>query len=820
MGLFGPKEKNKPDQDKPEIIADQPVAPQVLPVIALKNTVIYPHTVVPVFFEDKNSLGALDEAQAKGGIIGAFTLTEKAREKFDQNALTEVQSDAEQNKPKKIESPQVEAEDLYAIGTACKIFRVMPVTGRQGAMVVLQGLSKVKLISAFRKTQFLTASVEDVADISIDNKEVRALMKNALSNAQKIIQNTPYLPQELQIALEDLDDPLKFVYLLATLVRFDTTEKQQILEEPQVIEKLKKTAAILSRELEQIELGGKIVSNVKKEFNKMSREAFLRQQLKEIQRELGEEDEGQREAREYRDKLNKGKFPDVVKKELEREITRIETMHPQSSEYQVIRTYIDLVLELPWATKDRKAIDIKKVDKTLEEDHYGLKDIKLRISEYLAAQKLNKSHRGPILCFVGPPGVGKTSLGKSIARALDREFVRISLGGMHDEAEIRGHRRTYVGAMPGKIIQALRRVGSNDPIFMLDEIDKVGNDYRGDPSSALLEVLDPEQNNTFHDHYLDLDYDLSKVLFIATANTLDTIQPALKDRMEIIELTGYTDVEKVKIAQRFLWPRVLERHGLKKSEIKINDAVIQLITDEYTRESGVRNLERELARIARKCAYQKVTKKIKSITINEPRVREFLGSQKVFSEVAARTAQAGVATGLAYTTAGGEILFIEATKMPGSKHFTLTGSLGDVMKESAQAAFSLVRARAEKLGIAKDFFSKHDIHLHVPSGAVPKDGPSAGITMTTSLASLAMNKLVRNDIAMTGEITLTGLVLPIGGVKEKVLAAKRAGIKEVILPYKNRVDIEEINKHDKELLKGLKFHFVEKIEDVFQVALR
>ncbi|MCA9391888.1 endopeptidase La [candidate division WWE3 bacterium] len=797
----------------------KPDGPEELPVIALKNTVIYPHTVVPVFFEDTNSMSALDEAQRNNGMIAAFALTQEARDKLEVSdvEIDDESSEVDESATVSVKAPNVKPEDLYKIGTACKIHRVMPVTGRPGAMVVLQGVEKVKSVSIAKKRSFLAAVVGVVKDQEKDNKEIRALMRNALSSAQKIIQNTPYLPQELQIALEDLSDPLKFVYLLATLVRFGTSEKQEILEINKVEEKLKKTAAVLSREMEQIELGGKIMSNVKKEFNKMSREAFLRQQLKEIQRELGEEVEGEREAREYRQKLEEGDFPESVKKELEREITRIESMHPQSSEYQVLRTYIELVLDLPWSNNlDESEVDIKAVMATLEKDHYGIKEVKQRIVEFLAAQKLNKSHKGPILCLVGPPGVGKTSLGRSIANALGREFVRVSLGGVKDESEIRGHRRTYVGAMPGKIIQSLRRVGSNSPVFMLDEIDKVGNDFRGDPSSALLEVLDPEQNSAFQDHYLDVDYDLSNVMFIATANVLDTIQPALRDRMEIIEISGYIEDEKTAIAKKYLWPRVLKRHGLPKSKVKLSDRILRVIVDQYTREAGVRNLERALAKVARKVAYLFVTDAAKVVTINEKRVREFLGPRKMFSEVAARTSVPGVATGLAYTQAGGEILFVEATKMPGGKKFTLTGSLGDVMKESASAALSLIRARAQDLGIDGDFFKHEDIHVHVPSGATPKDGPSAGVAITAALASLLLDRPARNDVAMTGEITLSGLVLPIGGVKEKVLAAKRAGIKTVVLPKKNSADVSEI---DASLLRGIDFVYVENIDEALAAVI-
>lgn len=820
MGLFDRNTDNKKNKGAASSAVRGSSAvgvPETLPVIALKNTVIYPHTVVPVFFEDENSLKALERAQSQEGAIAAFTLTEESRLALSMGGDESASDVKGVSKTKDDSRSSVEPQDLYGVGTMCRIHRVMPVTGRHGAMVVLQGVAKVRAIDFWRDDSFLTVAPMLEEDVVENSKSVQALMRNALLTAQKIIANTPYMPQELQIALEDLTDPLKFVYLLATLVRFDVSEKQIILEERSVEEKLKKTAAILSRELEQIELGGKIVSNVKKEFGKMNREAFLRQQLREIQKELGEESEGQRDAREYMDRLNKGEYPDYVRKELEREISRVSTMHPQSSEYHVLRTYIDLVLDLPWGKPKEKELDISSVVETLDKDHFGLKDVKLRIAEYMAARKLNKEHKGPILCFVGPPGVGKTSLGKSIANALGREFVRISLGGMHDESEIRGHRRTYVGAMPGKIIQGIRRAGTRNPVFMLDEIDKIGSDFKGDPASALLEVLDPEQNNTFHDHYLDLDFDLSDVMFIATANVMDTIQPALRDRMEVIEISGYVNEEKIEIAKSFLWPKVLKAHGLTKSKVKVSDDTLRLILEEYTRESGVRGFERELSKIARKAAYDFVTGKSKTLTINKKRVREYLGPRKVYSEVAARTAKPGVATGLAYTQAGGEILFVEAVSVPGGRRLMLTGSLGDVMKESAKASLSVVKARAKALGIDESFFKKNDIHVHVPAGAVPKDGPSAGVTIATAIVSLALGLPVRNDVAMTGEITLTGDVLPIGGVKEKVLSAKRAGIKTVLLPEKNKPDVEEI---DKELLDGLEFLYVKDVDDVLTASIR
>lgn len=825
VGLFG-KEKKESSTIEGEVELTRtnhlPASkiPKELPVIALKNTVIYPHTIVPVFFEDKASLLALDAGQKMGRMIVAVTLNEKARKRLKQES--EKQKALGQTGKKKAKSAvtsQLTPDDLYSVGTVSVIQRIMPVAGQKGTMGILQGVVKVKVLEMSRERPFMTAIVDPIEEITIETKETKALMKNALATAQRIIQNTPYLPQELQMALEDLGDPLKFVYLLSTLIRFDLSEKQMILEEDLLENKLKKTAAIFARELEQIELGGKIVSNVKKEFGRMSREVFLRQQLKEIKRELGEETESQREASEYRKKLKKGKLPEEVVKEVNREIERLGDMHPHSSEYQVVRTYLDWIFDLPWSMtkKAKKPTSLSSVEKILEEDHYGLKEIKRRILEYLVVRELNKEHKGPILCFVGPPGVGKTSLGKSIARALNKKFVRVSLGGLRDEAEIRGHRRTYIGAMPGRIIQGIRRAGTIDPVFMLDEIDKVGTDFRGDPSAALLEVLDPEQNDSFHDNYLDVDYDLSKVLFIATANILDTVQPALKDRMEVINISGYIEEEKEQITKQFLWPRVLRRHGLKKKQVKIEDELFNLIIKEYTKEAGVRNLEKELAKLARKCAYLLVEDKQKSITINEKKVRRFLGLQKIYPELARRTAQPGVATGLAVTQAGGEILFVEATKMIGGKNFTLTGSLGDVMKESARTALSLVRARSKRLKIDGHFFKKHDLHLHVPAGAVPKDGPSAGIAMVVALISLLSGKKVRSDMAMTGEITLSGLVLPVGGVKEKVLAAKRAGIKTVILPTRNENDIKEI---EQDMLKDIEFKFVDNIDQAIDIVIK
>lgn len=853
MGLFDRSKKSGPAaQQEVTIQENRDVSatdvPEQLPVLPLKDTVIYPHTLIPVYVESPTSIAALQAAQETDGMVASFILeealistdegnaeesssakaTEDKRGKKKEKAATQQinqQMIAGQQKAGKA-AKDVTPEDLHAVGTACLVHQMMPVSGSGGVMAILQGVIKIEALefwgaSPETKAQGpMMAVVEPVEDEVKKGKNLNALKKATLKSAQEIVQNTPHLPQELSVALADVKEPLKFVYLVASLVKFSPGERQEILEKPSAAGKLKFMAGILDRELEELKLGEKITSNVKKEFSDRSREAYLRQQLKEIRKELGEDNEGEQLANEYRKKLEKAKEKKTMSKkavkEVERELGRLESIHPHSQEFQVIRDYLEWVFEVPWEKQTKDNLDLKRAQIVLDEDHHGLKDIKERITEYLAVRKLKKDPKGAILCFVGPPGVGKTSLGKSVARTLKREFVRMSLGGMRDEAEIRGHRRTYIGAMPGRIIQGLRRAGSKNPVFMLDEIDKVGSDQRGDPSSALLEVLDPEQNDTFRDHYLDLEFDLSKILFIATANILETVHPALKDRMEIIQLPGYTDEEKVRIGYEYLWPRVLKEHGLNKGKVRLDEQQLPLIISEYTREAGVRKLEQRLAKIARKSAHKIARGEQKSITINKKRVRKFLGPQKVYPEHKRRTAQPGVVTGLSVTQAGGDILFIEANKMPGKKKFNLTGQLGDVMKESANTALSLVRSRAGELDIETDFFEKSDLHLHVPQGAVPKDGPSAGIAMTTAIASLLTETAVKNNIAMTGEITLSGLVLPIGGVKEKVLAAKRAEIASVILPKRNQNDVSEI---EDDLLEGLNFHYVENIDEVLELAL-
>jgi len=615
----------------------------------------------------------------------------------------------------------------------------------------------------------------------------------------------------------NLEEPGALADLIASILNIPLEDKQTLLETLDVKARLEKANLFLTKELSVLELSSKIQSQVREGIDKSQREYFLREQLKAIQKELGEKDERTVEIEELRQRLTQAKLPPEAMKEGERELDRLAKMPPAAAEYTVSRTYLEWLIDLPWAVSTADNLDISQAQKVLDEDHYDLEKVKKRILEYLAVRKLKADMKGPILCFVGPPGTGKTSVGKSIARALGRKFIRMSLGGVRDEAEIRGHRRTYVGALPGRVIQGIRKAGSNNPVFMLDEIDKLGMDFRGDPSAALLEVLDPEQNYAFSDHYIDVAFDLSKVMFITTANILDPIPPALRDRMEVLDLPGYTEEEKLKIAKEFLVPKQLEAHGLTDTHIKFEDGAIRRLTLEYTREAGVRNLEREIANICRAVAKRVAEGQEGLAIIRAEDVPAYLGPVKFFSEVAERTSEPGVATGLAWTPTGGDILFVEATRMKGRKTFSLTGQLGEVMKESAQAALSYVRARAKALKIPEDFFDHSDIHIHVPAGAIPKDGPSAGVTMFTALTSLLTGRPVRSDVALTGEITLRGLVLPVGGIKEKVLAANRAGITTVILPKRNEKDLEEV---PEEVKKRMKFHFVQRMDEVIDLALQ
>lgn len=783
--------QQKAEEQPPEdlrLAAEQGEAlkiPPELPLLLMEDLVIYPHTLVPLIIKDPRLAAAVDDALARDRIAGAVMLIDRQKGEF------------------------------YLTGSAVLIHRMLKMP--DGTMrMITQGLAKIRIKEVFQLDPFPKAKVELVEEKSEDNERVQALMRAVLGLYQKMINLVPYIPDELQAAAMNIEDPIRLVYFIATFIKMKPEERQEILDLESAEAKLKKISAILQREVELLELGTKIQSEVQDKMSKGQREYLLREQLKAIKKELGEEDEATVEIKEFRDKMEAAGLPEYVLKEAQRELARLERIPNVSPEYGVIRSYLEWLLELPWNRETEDNLDIDHARKILDEDHYDLEKVKERILEYLAVRKLKEDMKGPILCFAGPPGVGKTSLGQSIARAMGRKFVRLSLGGMRDEAEIRGHRRTYIGALPGGIIQGIRRAESKNPVFMLDEIDKVGADFRGDPSSALLEVLDPEQNATFRDHYLDLPFDLSQVFFITTANILETIHPALRDRMEIIQLPGYTEAEKLAIAQRYLIPKQREKHGLAETDVTFAEDGIRGIISSYTKEAGVRNLEREIARICRKVAFKKAQGENTGDLITKQVLRDYLGPERYFPEVARRTSRPGVATGLAWTEAGGDILFIEATKMPGRKELALTGQLGGVMQESAKAALSYVRTKAEELGIEPNFFEKYDLHVHVPAGAIPKDGPSAGITIACAIASELTGRPVRNDVAMTGEITLSGLVLPVGGIKEKTLAAKAAGIKKIILPARNRGDVEEI---EDELKEGIEFIFVESADEVFRWAL-
>ncbi|MCD6271491.1 MAG: endopeptidase La, partial [Deltaproteobacteria bacterium] len=680
----------------------------------------------------------------------------------------------------------------------------------------VQGLGRFRIKEYNQTEPYLLANVVHIEDEKKTGKEVEALTTNISGLFTKIVQLSPGLPQELGVMAQSVQEAGVFADMVASIINSTRDEKQKILETYDIKDRLKEVTRLVNHQLEILELGNKIQTQVKGDMDKSQREYYLRQQLKAIKEELGEKDASSVEIDEYRAKIEEIKLPEIALKEAERELNRLGRMHPSSSEYTVASTYLDWITSLPWNSSTADNLDLDKAKKILEEDHFGLKKPKKRVIEYLAVRKLKPESKGPILCFAGPPGTGKTSLGRSIARALGRKFIRISLGGVRDEAEIRGHRRTYVGALPGRIIQGIRRAESNNPVFMLDEIDKVGNDFRGDPSSALLEVLDPEQNFSFSDHYLDVPFDLSKVMFVTTANILDTIPSALLDRMEVLQLSGYTLDEKIKIANKYLIPRQREAHGLKAGHIKFTKGAVKDIISGYTREAGLRNLEREIATICRGVAVQVAQEKVEAVTVKKQDIFEYLGPVRFSTEERSRVSTPGVALGLAWTQAGGTLLFIEATAMKGKKALTLTGQLGDVMKESASAALSFIRTHAKRLGIDEDFFEKHDIHIHVPAGAIPKDGPSAGVTMLTAMVSMMTNKPIRKNLAMTGEITLRGKVLPVGGIKEKVLAAHRSGIKTIILPAWNKKDMDDI---PKKVRNDIEFVFAEKMIDVLKVAL-
>jgi ATP-dependent Lon protease len=774
-------------------VPSSPTLPDGLPVLPLRETVAFPDTLTPLAVGQPRSVQLVNDA------LGGNRM------------LVMVAS-----RTPGMETPA--PADLYDVGVVATIARMMRAPD-ETLRILVQGAQRVRIDRWVREEPYLFAEISELPDVVEETPELAALMQNVQRTFTDIVEQVPYLPEELQLAVANIDDPSALSHLIAGALRVKTEEKQELLEEVNVARRLRRLSEILARELDVISLGSKIQSQVESELDKTQREYFLRQQLKAIQDELGEADEMQAEANELREQLDAVELPEEVRRQVDRELSRLERLPPAAAEHGVIRTYLEWIASLPWDTSTEDNLDLGHARQVLDEDHYDIQAVKDRILEFLAVRKLKPDAKGSILCFVGPPGVGKTSLGRSIARALGRAFQRISVGGVRDEAEIRGHRRTYIGAMPGTIIRALRDAGSNNPLFMIDEIDKMGADYRGDPSSAMLEVLDPEQNATFRDHFLDVPFDLSKVMFVTTANTLDTIPGPLQDRMEVIQLAGYTEEEKLEIAKRYLVPRQIERNGLTKGKIDITDPALRAIIADYTREAGVRNLEREIGTICRKVALQFAEGKAKrKVTVSEKRARELLGKRKFFTESRRRTAQPGVATGLAWTPAGGDVLFVEATAMPGSGQLTLTGQLGDVMRESAQAALSHVRADVRDLvpDLPEDWFADHDLHLHVPAGAIPKDGPSAGITMATALMSLISGRPVRSDVAMTGELTLTGQVLPIGGLKEKALAAQRNGIRTVIAPKLNEQDIDEIPEH---LRADLEFVFVDEIGGVFDAGL-
>lgn len=765
--------------------------PRELPILPSRDLVLFPKMALPFVVTDKALVKLVDDALSGDKIIGIVAMKKGEEEKG------------------------TPPDNLYRIGCAAQILRMAKEPGI-GVRLMVQGVARIRIVGYVQREPYLKAVISPHVDKYEKDMELDALITNVRGLFHKVIELSPYLPSELGIMAMNVEEPGMLADMVASTLNISKEDKQRVLEAFDVKERLREVIRFLNREIEVLELANKIQTQVKEDMDKAQREYFLRQQLKAIMKELGEKDEREAEIEELRNRLKEKKMPEAAAKEAERELNRLARMNPGSPEYVVARTYLDWVLELPWSESTEDNLDIESARKTLDKNHYNLEKVKKRILEYLAVRKLKPNAKGSILCFYGPPGTGKTSLGQSIAAALGRKFVRVSLGGVRDEAEIRGHRRTYVGAMPGKIIQGIKKAGSNNPVFMLDEIDKVGADFRGDPAAALLEVLDPEQNYAFVDHYLGVEFDLSKVMFITTANVLDTIPAPLRDRMEILELSGYTVQEKIKIARQYLIPRQLEAHGISDKYLQFDDEAIEKIILNYTREAGLRNLERQIAAICRQVAVEVAKGKEELTYLTPDLVEKFLGPPRFYREVAERISEPGIATGLAWTPTGGEIIFIEATKMKGRKSLILTGSLGEVMKESAETALSYVRSKAAQYGIPEDFYEKHDIHIHVPAGAIPKDGPSAGVTICTALVSLLTERPVRSDLAMTGEITLRGLVLPVGGIKEKVLAAHLAGIKYVVLPKKNAKDLEEIPKDVKE---EIEFLLVDKVEEVIKFAL-
>ena len=766
------------------------VAASLVGILPLQDAVLFPNTVIPLAVVKKPGIQLVEEALREGKPIGLTVL-----------------------KDRELENPG--PNDVHRIGTIGTVQKMLKVP--DGTLRCIVAGQQVFKIEEFTQTEpYMVAAYSELPDVTPQTEELVAMQRNLAGLFQKLLGYLPQAPREMEMEVQNITDPNLLTYFVASTMRLETSDRQALLEERNTMKRMRKLTMLLTKELEVVELGHKIQSDIQREMEKNQREFYLRQQLRAIQEELGEVDPQQAETNELRQKIEEAQMPEEVRKAADRELDRLSKVPQASPEYSVIRTYVDWLVQLPWGKETSDHLDIAQARTILDEDHYDLEKIKDRIIEYLAVGKLKNRLTGPILCFVGPPGVGKTSLGQSIARAMGRKFVRLSVGGVRDEAEIRGHRRTYIGSMPGTILRAIRDAGTRNPVMMIDEIDKVGADFRGDPQSALLEVLDPEQNNTFRDHYLDLPFDLSQVLFVCTANTLDTISGPLRDRMEIIQLSGYTELEKMQIAKRYLIPKQRKANGLKDTQAQMNDAALRLIISDYTREAGVRNLEREIGTVFRKIARQIAEKPRYKGRVKPENLHEFLSKARFYSEVKKRVASVGVSTGMFWTPVGGDILFIESTVMPGTGKLVLTGQLGDVMKESAQAAVSFLRSRSGELGLPEDYFAKHDLHIHVPAGATPKDGPSAGIALATAITSLLTGLKVDPDVAMTGEITLTGQVLPIGGLKEKVLGAKRAGIKKVILPKRNEIDLDDI---PKEVRDTMTFVPVEELSEVLYHAL-
>ena len=763
--------------------------PELLPILPLKDVVVFPHILVPIVVTMDRNIKLVDDVLHREKMVGIVS--------------------------QKTETEHPKEGDIYKFGTAGEIMKMLRFPD-QTMRALIRGIARIKIKEIIQEEPYIISRIEIVEEPKRRDKKTEALMRNAVSLFQRMVKLAPYLPEELATVVMNFEDPSQMADFIASNLNFDIRDKQALLEDIDPSQRLEKVNALLTKEVEILQLGEKIRSRVKSEVDKTQREYILREQLKAIQEELGIKDEKGAEIEELSKKIKAAKMAEMAQKAAKKELDRLKVIPPQAAEYSVIRTYLDWLIEFPWAVSTEDNLDIKRARRILSNDHYDLEDVKERIIEYLAVRKLKNDTKGPIICFVGPPGVGKTSLGRSIAHAVGRKFVHMSLGGIRDEAEIRGHRRTYVGALPGRIIQLIKNAGSNNPVFMLDEIDKIGVDFRGDPASALLEVLDPEQNNEFVDHYLDVPFDLSRIMFITTANITETIPPALMDRMELIRLPGYTLEEKMHIAKRYLIPRQIRENGLKKGMVQFTDDAVRKIIGQYTIEAGVRNLERNIGSVTRKIARAVAEGKKGEFKVDVEEVENYLGIPRVTHDVRAKEPAIGVTTGLAWTPYGGEILFIESTKMKGRKNLLLTGSLGDVMQESAQASLSYVRTNAKKFGIKEDFFDKYDIHIHVPEGATPKDGPSAGIAIAVSLISLMKEVPVKPDIAMTGEITLQGKVLPIGGVKEKVLGAKRAGINTVIVPEDNKKDVKELTPS---IRKGMKFIYTDRIDKILKYVL-